>query len=95
MNKHRSTKALGQHFLHDAAVVRRIIKSANFRPGEHVLEIGPGKGHLTQQLLNSGAIVKAVEIDKNLVDGPLKKFTNPTNVLVIHEDASKRSARDF
>ena len=95
MNKHRSTKALGQHFLHDAAIVRRIVKSANFSPGEHVLEIGPGKGHLTQELLNSGAIVKAIEIDKNLVDGLLNKFTDPTNVIVIHEDASKRSGADF
>ena len=95
MNKNRSKKALGQHIQHHSSVDRRIVKSANFRPGEHVLEIGPGKGHLTQQLLNSGAIVKAVEIDKNLVDGPLKKFTNPTNVLVIHEDASKRSGADF
>ena len=95
MNKHHPTKALGQHFLHDVAIVRRIVKSAKFNPGERVLEIGPGKGHLTQGLLDSGAIVKAVEIDKRLVDGPLKKFMEVPDVTVIHEDASKRCGFDF
>jgi ribosomal RNA small subunit methyltransferase A len=59
----RPTKTLGQNFVHDANTVRRIVRSAQLAPGEHVLEIGPGLGSLTLGLLEAGARVTAVEID--------------------------------
>jgi 16S rRNA (adenine1518-N6/adenine1519-N6)-dimethyltransferase len=60
------TKKLGQNFVHDANTVRRIVQTAGVQPGETVLEIGPGLGSLTLGLLEAGASVIAVEIDKRL-----------------------------
>ena len=59
----RPTQALGQNFVHDAGTVRRIARRAGVRPGETVLEVGPGLGSLTLALLETGARVLAVEID--------------------------------
>lgn len=64
--KLRASKRLGQNFLTDAEVVRRIVDAAEISPGEEVLEIGPGIGTLTQGLLEAGAKVTAVELDKKL-----------------------------
>ena len=59
----RPTKALGQNFVHDAEVLRGIVRHAGVRPGNTVLEVGPGLGSLTLALLAAGARVVAVEID--------------------------------
>lgn len=60
------TKKLGQNFVIDANTVRRIVKSAGVASGETVVEVGPGLGSLTLGLLEVGASVVAVEIDKRL-----------------------------
>lgn len=57
------SKARGQNFVVDANTVRRIVALAGVRPGEQVLEIGPGLGSLTLALLDAGARVTAVEVD--------------------------------
>ena len=62
----RASKRLGQNFLIDAGVVDEIVNAAEISEGEQVLEIGPGIGTLTQGLLESGAFVTAVELDKKL-----------------------------
>lgn len=62
----RASKRLGQNFLIDSEVVREIVAAAEILPGEEVLEIGPGIGTLTQGLLEAGAKVTAVELDKKL-----------------------------
>lgn len=62
----RASKRLGQNFLIDANVVRAIVAAAEISAGEEVLEIGPGIGTLTQGLLEAGAKVTAVELDKKL-----------------------------
>ena len=62
----RASKRLGQNFLIDAEVVRKIVDAAEISEGEEVLEIGPGIGTLTQGLLEAGAKVTAVELDKKL-----------------------------
>ena len=60
------TKKLGQNFVIDANTVRRIVKSAGVVAGETVVEVGPGLGSLTLGLLETGAAVVAVEIDRRL-----------------------------
>ena len=60
------TKKLGQNFVIDANTVRRIVKTADVRPGDHVVEVGPGLGSLTLGILEVGASVTAVEIDHRL-----------------------------
>lgn len=64
----RPTKSLGQNFVHDGGTVRKIVRAANLRRGERVVEIGPGLGSLTLGLLEAGASVVAVEIDPVLAE---------------------------
>jgi 16S rRNA (adenine1518-N6/adenine1519-N6)-dimethyltransferase len=59
----RPTKALGQNFLHDPNTILRIVRVAQLRPDDLVLEVGPGLGSLTLGLLEAGHPVTAVEID--------------------------------
>ncbi|WP_396655250.1 16S rRNA (adenine(1518)-N(6)/adenine(1519)-N(6))-dimethyltransferase RsmA [Microbacterium sp.] len=60
------TKKLGQNFVIDPGTVRRIVQVAGVRPGERVVEVGPGLGSLTLAILEAGASVTAVEIDHRL-----------------------------
>lgn len=62
------TKRLGQNFVIDPNTVRRIVKAAGIAPGQTVVEIGPGLGSLTLGLLEAGAEVVAVEIDRRLAE---------------------------
>ena len=64
--KLRAVKGLGQNFLIDADTVQRIVEAAEICAGDEVLEIGAGIGTLTQGLLEAGAHVTAVELDKKL-----------------------------
>lgn len=65
----RPDKRLGQHFLHEKGVVERIVAAIGIRPGEKVVEIGPGTGVLTKAMLEAGAEVTAIEIDERCWDG--------------------------
>ncbi len=62
------TRSLGQNFLHDGNQLRRIVAAAELRPGDRVLEIGPGLGPLTELLVASGCPVTAIEMDRRLVE---------------------------
>lgn len=62
----RPTKTLGQNFVHDAGTVRRIVKAGGVEDSDEVIEVGPGLGSLTLALLETGARVRAVEIDPPL-----------------------------
>jgi 16S rRNA (adenine1518-N6/adenine1519-N6)-dimethyltransferase len=60
-------KSLGQHFLHSAHYVQMIADAADIKKGEHILEIGPGEGVLTRELLSRGATVVTIEKDARLI----------------------------
>ena len=62
----RARKRFGQHFLHDDHLVDRIVRASRIRPGERVLEIGPGLGILTRALRRAEAEVTALELDRDL-----------------------------
>ena len=59
-------KSLGQHFLSDVGILGRIADALEITPGDTVIEIGPGRGDLTRQLLDRGARVVAIEKDIGL-----------------------------
>lgn len=63
---HRPRKRFGQNFLRDQHVLDRIVAAADLQEGDKILEIGPGRGALTNRLLQSGRPVLAVEIDRDL-----------------------------
>lgn len=62
------SKALGQNFLHDRKIVRRIVDVADVDDQTHVVEIGPGLGILTSELLEHASSVTAIELDERLAD---------------------------
>jgi 16S rRNA (adenine1518-N6/adenine1519-N6)-dimethyltransferase len=62
----RPAQRLGQHFLADANITRRIVDEAGVGPGDKVVEIGAGTGTLTRALVASGAYVVAYEVDERL-----------------------------
>ena len=62
----RPRKSLGQHFLTDPNIIRKILALADIQPGETVLEIGPGRGAMTALLCRAAKTVVAVEVDRAL-----------------------------
>jgi len=84
-------KKFGQHFLHDRHVLERIAATVACRPGDHVLEVGPGKGPLTAQLLATGATVTAVEIDPAMLPGLEQRFGDNPRFRLIAKDILKTS----
>jgi 16S rRNA (adenine1518-N6/adenine1519-N6)-dimethyltransferase len=60
-------KHLGQNFLHDRSVVDKIVLAINPRPGDHIVEIGPGQGALTFPLLDRHGALTAIEFDRDLL----------------------------
>jgi 16S rRNA (adenine1518-N6/adenine1519-N6)-dimethyltransferase len=86
------TKKLGQNFVIDANTVRRIVRVAGVVKGETAVEIGPGLGSLTLGLLETGADVVAVEIDKRLaaqLPVTVAELQPDATLTVITDDAMK------
>jgi 16S rRNA (adenine1518-N6/adenine1519-N6)-dimethyltransferase len=79
-------RSLGQNFVVDPNTVRRIARLAGVGPGDHVVEIGPGLGALTRALVETGADVTAVEIDRSLV-AVLEAEVAPLGARIIEGDA--------
>jgi 16S rRNA (adenine1518-N6/adenine1519-N6)-dimethyltransferase len=81
------SKRLGQHFLVDTRVIDRIIKSLQPKPDETIVEIGPGRGALTAELIPKAGRVVAIEFDRNLYPLLLEKFASARNFKLISGDA--------
>ena len=79
---------LGQHFLHDPSILGRIAAAAAIRPGDLVLEIGPGQGGLTAQLAARARLVVALEADGRLAAALAQTFAGRP-VEIVHGDALK------
>ena len=80
-------KRLGQHFLIDPNIVRKIVAAAELTPEETVLEIGPGRGILTDALSRAARRVVAIEIDSELYRLLQARQVEWKNVELIHADA--------
>ena len=86
----KKQKKLGQVFLKDKKAIQKIIQAADINSKDQILEIGPGKGILTQALLKTSAEIIAVEKDIELVKFLENHFKNKSNLKIIHADI-----RDF
>jgi 16S rRNA (adenine1518-N6/adenine1519-N6)-dimethyltransferase len=82
----RARRRFAQHFLHDTSVVDRTLRGARVEPGERVLEIGPGLGALTSRLIDRGAKVTAVELDRDLAAFVAERFPS---VRLVEADATR------
>jgi 16S rRNA (adenine1518-N6/adenine1519-N6)-dimethyltransferase len=78
----RAKKSLGQHFLHDPAVLDKIIAAFNPQPDDYIVEIGPGEGALTQRLASQPGNLTCVEIDRRAI-GILQSRLPPSVEIVL------------
>ncbi|CAN5135022.1 16S rRNA (adenine(1518)-N(6)/adenine(1519)-N(6))-dimethyltransferaseRsmA [soil metagenome] len=82
-------KSLGQHFLHDAGIVERIVQAVHPLPGETLVEIGPGQGAITFPLLRRHGAITVIEFDRDLIT-PLSEAAHALGDLtIIHKDVLK------
>jgi 16S rRNA (adenine1518-N6/adenine1519-N6)-dimethyltransferase len=82
----RAKKRFGQHFLSDTGILNRIVDAAEISPGDAVLEIGPGRGALTQALAERNATVVAVEVDRDLLPLLRSRFDGDARVRIVEAD---------
>jgi len=82
----KARKSMSQNHLADGAVLERIVEVAAVRPGEHIVEVGPGVGILTAQLLAAGASVTAVELDSRLVAHLRERFEHEPDLTLVADD---------
>ena len=85
----RQTKRLGQNFLNDPNILRKICATAKLHKEDHVIEIGPGKGSLTEHLVRGAGRVTAIEKDNRLKTFLDEKFEESANVRFVYEDILK------
>ena len=84
----RAKKSLGQNFLVDQNYVRKIVDSLDLAESDTVIEIGPGRGAITEYLVDSGASVIAIELDRELVPILQETFAGNSNFKVVEADAT-------
>jgi 16S rRNA (adenine1518-N6/adenine1519-N6)-dimethyltransferase len=81
-------KRFGQHFLHDRAVLERILEAIDPQPGQALVEIGPGRGALTEPLRTRCGALDIIEIDRDLVAALRERYRDAP--VTVHEgDALK------
>jgi 16S rRNA (adenine1518-N6/adenine1519-N6)-dimethyltransferase len=89
----RARRRFGQHFLHDPAVIARIVAAIALKPGDAAVEIGPGKGALTGQLLAAAGQLDAIEIDRDLAAALRSRFASAAHWCLHEADALKMDWR--
>ena len=82
-------KSFGQNFLTDESYISKIIAALDPQIGETIIEIGAGRGALTEKLIESGANVIAVELEREMIFVLKEKFANRENFSLIEQDALK------
>ena len=87
MDQHQPRKRFGQHFLHDSRVIGRIVAAIDPRPGDRMVEIGPGLGALTCPLLERLDELQAVELDRDVIPRLEARCTGPGRLVVHQADA--------
>lgn len=94
----RAKKALGQNFLKSIPALNKIIEAGEIKDTDIILEIGPGKGALTEKLLEHAGCVVAVEKDRELISFLEEKFKNEIKekkLILINEDILKFSITNY
>ena len=82
-------KRLGQHFLHDNNIIKKIIMSVQPKENDHFLEIGPGEGALTNPMLDIIENITLIEKDKDLIPFLKNQYHQCNKVKILHADILK------
>lgn len=88
-------KRFAQHWLNSEAILHKIIKASNLQSTDRVLEIGPGTGILTRQLITQAQAVVSVEIDRDLCKKLVKKLGNSENFILLQGDILSLDLEDL
>jgi 16S rRNA (adenine1518-N6/adenine1519-N6)-dimethyltransferase len=83
--KHQARKRFGQNFLHDQGIIRHIVACIRPKPEQHIVEIGPGLGAITEHLLATAGHLDVVELDRDLLPYLRISFASYGDNLRIHE----------
>ena len=86
---HKPRKRFGQNFLHDKMVIQRIVNNINPRQGDHIVEIGPGEGALTELVLDKIGAMDVVELDRDLIPLLKIRFVMQEGLTIHQADALK------
>ena len=84
---YRAKKRFGQHFLQDSSVITQIMQVINLQPEDQVIEVGPGTGVLTQQLLARGNALTVLEIDSDLAQTLQRSYADQPHFTLLQTDA--------
>lgn len=84
---HQARKRFGQNFLHDPGVIEKIVRSINPKPEDALVEIGPGLGALTEEILALNPRLQVVELDRDLIPVLRTKFFNYPDFRIHEADA--------
>ena len=85
----RPRKRFGQNFLHDSGVIQQIANAIHPSAEDHLVEIGPGKGAITEQLLPACKQLDAIELDRDLLPVLQKRFSENNDFVLHSADALK------
>ncbi len=89
---HTARKRFGQHWLRDNSVLEKIVEAADLKSSDRILEIGPGRGALTEKLLRSRVeLVHCIEVDLDLIAGLKKRFSKYSKFTLTEGDALSAS----
>jgi 16S rRNA (adenine1518-N6/adenine1519-N6)-dimethyltransferase len=86
VERHRARRSLGQNFLVDPNIQRRIAEALEVEPGDEVLEIGPGQGALTRHLADTAGRLVAIELDRSLAARLTEEFADRPHVEIRQGD---------
>ncbi|MBL1271444.1 MAG: 16S rRNA (adenine1518-N6/adenine1519-N6)-dimethyltransferase [Marinobacter maritimus] len=86
---HQARKRFGQNFLHDPGVIERIIRAIHPKPDDAIVEIGPGLGAITEEILAVNPKLQVVELDRDLIPVLRTKFFNYPDFRIHEADALK------
>ncbi len=92
---HHARKRFGQNFLHDPAVIERIVKAIAPKPGELLVEIGPGLGALTEPVAERAGQLTVVELDRDLAQRLREHPTLADKLTIYQTDAMKFDFRQL
>lgn len=87
--QHRARKRFGQNFLHDQNIIGRIVRAVTPKPGQFLVEIGPGQGAITAPLLAAAGELTAIEIDRDLAAALRARFAGNPGFRLIEQDVLK------
>ena len=86
---HKARKRFGQNFLHDPGIIRKIVRAISPSGQDHLVEIGPGMGAITELLLEENGQLDVIELDRDLIPGLKVKFFNYPDFTIHEADALK------